>query len=72
MGVLHVRVDVEAGDPEVHVIYISFIVSVQNIGYLGITWITWTIDSRCTVVPDMIIWTGGYEVIPLGNNTCQC
>ena len=32
----------EAGDPEVDVIYISCIVSVQHIGYLGITWITWT------------------------------
>ena len=37
MGVLHVGVDVEAGDPEVGVIYMSFIVSVQHIGYLGIT-----------------------------------
>ena len=34
MGVLHVGVDVEAGDAEVDVIYISFIVSVQFIGYL--------------------------------------
>ena len=32
MGVLHVGVDVEAGDAEVDVIYISFIVSVQCIG----------------------------------------
>ena len=71
MGALHVGVDVEAGDPEVDVIYIPFIVSVQHIEYLGITWITWTADSRCTG-PDMIIWTGGYEVLPPGNNTCQC
>ena len=34
MGVLHVGVDVGAVDPEVDVIYISFIVSVQYIGYL--------------------------------------
>ena len=31
---VHVGVDVEAGDIEVHVIYISFIMSVQYIGYL--------------------------------------
>ena len=30
---VHVRVDVGAGDVEVDVIYISFIVSVQYIGY---------------------------------------
>ena len=40
---------VGAGNAEVDVIYISFIVSVQHIGYLGITWIIWTTDSRCTV-----------------------
>ena len=34
MGVLHVGVDVGAVDAEVDVIYISFIVSVQYIGYL--------------------------------------
>ena len=34
MGVLHVGVDVVAGDAEVDVIYISFIVSVQYIGLL--------------------------------------
>ena len=36
MGVLHVGVDVGGGDSEVDVdmIYISFIVSVQYIGYL--------------------------------------
>ena len=33
MGVLHVGVDVGAGDPEIDVIYISFIVSVQHMGY---------------------------------------
>ena len=33
MGVLHIGVDVGAGDAEVDVIYISFIVSVQYIGY---------------------------------------
>ena len=32
MGVLHVEVDEGAGDVEVDVIYISFIVSVQHIG----------------------------------------
>ena len=32
MDVLHVGVDVGAGDAEVDVIYISFIVSVQHIG----------------------------------------
>ena len=48
MGVLHVGVDVGAGDAEVDVIYISFIVSVQHIGYL------WTTEQPCTV-PDMII-----------------
>ena len=37
MGVLHVGVDVGAGDAEVDVIYISFIVSVQHIGYLWTT-----------------------------------
>ena len=31
MGVLHVGVDVGAGDAEVDVIYVSFIVSVQHI-----------------------------------------
>ena len=34
MGVLHVGVDVGAGDAEVDLIYISFMVSVQHIGYL--------------------------------------
>ena len=34
MGVLHDGVDVEAGDAEVEVICIPFIVSVQFIGYL--------------------------------------
>ena len=34
MGVLHVGVDVGAGDAEVDVIYTSFIVSVQYIVYL--------------------------------------
>ena len=34
MGVLNVGVGVRAGDAEVDVIYISFIVSVQHIGYL--------------------------------------
>ena len=34
MGVLHVGVDVGVGDAEADVIYISFIVSVQYIGYL--------------------------------------
>ena len=50
MGVLHVGVDVAAGDAEVpvDVIYISFVVSVQHIGYL------WTSEQPCTV-PDMII-----------------
>ena len=48
MGVLHVGVDVEAGDAEVDVINISFIVSVQYIGYL------WTTELLCTV-PDRII-----------------
>ena len=33
MGVLHVGVDVGAGDAEVDVSYVSFIVSVQYIGY---------------------------------------
>ena len=42
---------VGAGDAEINVIYISFIVSVQHIGYLRITWTT---ESRCTV-PDVII-----------------
>ena len=37
MGVLYVGVDVGAGDVEVDVIYISFIVSVQHIGYLWTT-----------------------------------
>ena len=35
MGVLHVGVDVGAGDAEVDVIYISLIVSVQHIGTCG-------------------------------------
>ena len=48
MGVLHVGIDVGAGDAEVDVIYISFIVSVQHIEYL------WTTEQPCTV-PDMII-----------------
>ena len=33
MGVLHVGVNVGAGDAEVYVIYISFIVGVQYIRY---------------------------------------
>ena len=37
MGVLHVGVDVGAGDAEVDVIYVSFVVSVQHIGYLWTT-----------------------------------
>ena len=37
MSVLHVGVDVGAGDAEVDVIYISFIVSVQYVGYLWTT-----------------------------------
>ena len=37
VGVLHVGVDVGAGDAEVDVIYISFIVIVQYIGYLWTT-----------------------------------
>ena len=48
MGVLHIGVDVGAGDAEVDVIYISSIVSVQYIGYL------WATELPCTV-PDMII-----------------
>ena len=48
MGVLHIGVDVGAGDAEVDVIYISSIVSVQYIGHL------WTTELPCTV-PDMII-----------------
>ena len=45
--------DVGAGDAEADAFYISFIVSVQHIGYLRITWTT---DLRCKVpVPDMII-----------------
>ena len=32
---VHVGVDVGAGDAEVDVIYISFMMSVQYIGYLG-------------------------------------
>ena len=48
MGVLHVGIDVGAGDIEVDVIYISFIVSVQHIGYL------WTTEPLCTVL-DIII-----------------
>ena len=48
MGVFHVEVDVGAGDAEVDVIYIPFIVSVQHIGGL------WTTELPCTV-PDMII-----------------
>ena len=34
MGVLHVGANVGPGDTEADVIYISFIVSVQYIGYL--------------------------------------
>ena len=37
MGVLYVGVNVGAEDVEVDVIYISFIVSVQHIGYLWTT-----------------------------------
>ena len=37
MGVFLVGVDVGARDAEVDVIYISFIVSVQHIGYLWAT-----------------------------------
>ena len=37
MGVLHVGVDVGAGDAEVDEICIPFIVSVQHIGYLWTT-----------------------------------
>ena len=45
---------VRGEDAEADVIYILFIVSVQHIGYLRITWATWATDLRCTV-PDMII-----------------
>ena len=48
MDALHVGVDVGAGDAEVDVIHISFIVSVQHIGCLRTT------EQPCTV-PDMII-----------------
>ena len=48
MGVLHVGVDVGAGDAKVDVIYISFIVSVQYIGYL------WTTEPPCTVLERII------------------
>ena len=51
MGVLYVGVDVGAGDAEIDIIYISLIVSVQQIGYL---WTTWTAELPCTV-PDKII-----------------
>ena len=37
MGILHVGVDVGAGEAEVDVIYISFIVSVQHMWYLWTT-----------------------------------
>ena len=48
MGVFHVGVDVGAGDAEVDVVYISFIVSVQHIGYL------WTAEPPCTVLDRII------------------
>ena len=51
--------DVGAGDAEADVVYISFIVSVQYIGYLRTT------ESRCTV-PDMIIFQRGTKSFPLG------
>ena len=47
MGVLHVGVDVGAGDAEVDVIYISFIVSVQHIGYLWTTGHKKTTTDHC-------------------------
>ena len=44
MGVLHVGVDVEAGDAEVDVFYTLFIVSVQHTRYL------WTTEVPCAIL----------------------
>ena len=60
MDVLHVGVDVGAGDAEIGVFYISFIVSVQHIGYL------WTSEPPCTVLERIKSRQGGIKSFPLG------
>ena len=52
---VHVGVDVGAGDAEVDVIYISFMMSVQYIGYLvpykdKVQLDNWTTGAPCTVL----------------------
>ena len=64
---VHVGVDVGAGDIEVDVIYKTFTMSVQYIGYLvpykdkvqPDNWATCTTEVPCTVL-DRIIYTGRY------------
>ena len=61
---VHVGVDVGAGDAEVDVIYITFIMSVQYRGYLVPYKDKVQEDNRTTEVPctvlDRIIQTGRY------------
>ena len=52
---VHVGVGVRAGDAEVDVIYISFIVSVQYIGYLVSYKDKVQLDNRTTEVPCTIL-----------------
>ena len=51
---VHVGVDVGAGDLEVDVIYISFIISVQYIGYLVPYKDKWTSEAPCVVLDRII------------------
>ena len=53
---VHIGVDVGAGDPEVDVIYIIFIMSVQYIEYLVPTVQVdkWTTEVPCTVIDRII------------------
>ena len=56
---VYVGVDVGAGDAEVELIYLTFIISVQYIGYLvpykdKVQLDNWTTEAPCTI-PDRII-----------------
>ena len=52
---VHVGVDVGAGDAEVDVIYISFIMSVQHIGYLVPYKDKGQLDNRTIEVPCTVL-----------------
>ena len=52
---VHVEVDVGAGDAEVHGIYITFIMSVQYIGYLVPYKDRVQVDNQTTEVPCTVL-----------------